>query len=190
MELAELRENLFKLFEIDSIEDLGKALFDACLDNNYEKHAAFCELVPDLDSDWLQRVWQYHLADRKDKKQDFTPKSLAMLLAELTDNGGDNIDLCAGTGALTIQVWVKNPDRHFECYELDENLIPFLLFNLAVRNMDATVYNGDCLSMNFETIYRITKGEKFGTISVEKSERGKQSPVQHQMEKGGLSLFG
>lgn len=190
MELTDLRENLFRLFEISDIEALGNALYNACINNDIEKYQSFCEFVPDLNSDWLQRVWQYHLADRKEKKQDFTPRSLAMLLAELTDNGGDNIDLCAGTGALTIQAWVKNPDRHFECYELDNNLIPFLLFNLAVRNMDATVYNGDCLTMKFEKIYRIIKGEKFGTISIEKSECDKQSTIQHKVEADLLSFFG
>lgn len=193
MELAEMREGLFRLFEIDSVESLGDALLRACTENQTEKFEGYLRLVPDLQSDWLQRIWQYHLADRKEKKQDFTPRSLARLAAELAGVDNDVIDLCAGTGALTIQAWVQSPDRHFTCYELDGNLIPFLLFNLVIRNMDARVYHGDCLSMKFEKIYRITKGDRFGTVAIEECEGececDKQSALQHKMETERLPLF-
>ena len=50
-------------------------------------------------------IFQYYFADRKEKMQDYTPKSLAVAVAELskTENEKICLDLCAGSGALTIQ---------------------------------------------------------------------------------------
>jgi len=85
-------------------------------------------------------VYQYYLADRDEKKQDFTPAFLSLLLGELLDNSNDTIDMCAGSGALIIQSWAKSPDKHYTAYEVDENVLPFLIFNLTVRNLDFTEY--------------------------------------------------
>ena len=76
-----------------------------------------------------------------------------MLLLE--DNGGGTTrDPCAGTGSLTIAKWdrtrkqanFKPADCFFVCEELDEKAIPFLLFNLAVRGMNATVIHCDTMT--------------------------------------------
>ena len=55
-----------------------------------------------------------------------------------------------------------NNKQKFELYEFDENVIPFLLFNMAVRNIECTVYHADVLQQeNFHT-YKISRGEKYG----------------------------
>lgn len=109
--------------------------------NDEERKDAFCEMVGgDLSKDWLQMVYQYYLADRKEKKQDYTPKSIAKLMEMLVGATESCIDLCAGSGALAIQKWIENPNQEFVLYEADTNVIPYLLFNLSVRNISATVF--------------------------------------------------
>lgn len=107
----------------------------------------------------MQMIFQYYFADRKEKMQDYTPKSLAVAVAELSKNKDEKIclDLCAGSGALTIQKWSKNNDLKFICKEYDNRVIPFLLFNLAIRNIDAEVIHCDVLSDEIFRTYRTQK---------------------------------
>lgn len=72
------------------------------------------------------------------------------------------MDMCAGSGALTIQKWNMNHEQKFELYEFDEKVIPFLLFNMAVRNIDCTIHHSDVLQQEVLHTYRVSKGEKFG----------------------------
>lgn len=147
MELYELTQKVKDLFEVDELDKLGPALQDCALNNGADKMDRFVELVGgDLSVDWLQKIFQYNLADRSGKKQDFTPKCLAEFLSVLVGDSDVVVDMCAGSGALTIQRWMQNPDQKFELYEIDRTVVPFLLFNLAVRNIDAEVFVGDVLS--------------------------------------------
>ncbi len=164
MELKELSEKTLQIFQAENIFDLGQKLMESL--NNEEKMEAFAELVGgDLSTDWLQKIYQYYLADRKDKKQDYTPKTVAMLMAALAGGSETTIDLCAGSGALTIQRWSQNHEQNFILYEVDEKVIPFLLFNLAVRNISATVYHADVLQDEVYHSYKVRKSEKYGNVS-------------------------
>lgn len=75
MELKELVIKTLDIFEVKSEDALSEKIFDAVKQNNTEKFAQFRELVGDLSIDWLQMIYQYYLADRKEKMQDYTPKS-------------------------------------------------------------------------------------------------------------------
>ena len=111
--------------------------------------------------DWFHRYFQDEHADRANKKQDFTPDSVATLLTRLV--GGDRkpgdtyYEPCAGTGGITITKW--DADRRatpffdyvpsmflYQTEELSDRAIPFLLFNLAIRGMNASVVHGDVLA--------------------------------------------
>lgn len=162
MELKELSEKVKSLFEAEDIDELPKRILDTVQNNDEKKYEEFCNLVTDLSVDWLQMIYQYYLADRKEKMQDYTPKSLALFMGKLIGDADAITDLCAGSGALTIQKWCMNNEQKFELYEFDENVIPFLLFNMAVRNIECTVYHADVLQQeNFHT-YKISRGEKYG----------------------------
>jgi len=128
--------------------------------------SAYVEMVGgDLQTDELQKIFQYYYADRKEKMQDYTPKSIAKLCAVSTETGGDVVyDLCAGSGALTIQKWAQNPNKTFICEELDEQVIPLLLFNMAVRNMGGYVLNRNALTMEFAKGYKLSPGSRFSEI--------------------------
>ena len=94
--------------------------------------------------------------------QDYTPKSLALFMGKLAGEADKITDLCAGSGALTIQKWDMNHEQRFDLHEFDENVIPFLLFNMAVRNIECTVYHSDVLQQEVYHTYKITKGKYFG----------------------------
>ena len=159
MELKELTEKFQKIF--GQLEEFD---MEKLTNINCEK---FLDLVSgDLQTDYLQKIWQFYMADREGKKQDFTPKSLGKLVSELTKQEQETwvYDMCSGSGSLTIQKWNSNKNLKFVCEELDENIIPFLMFNLKIRNIEGFVVNGDILTGEHKAIYKLTKGEKFSKI--------------------------
>lgn len=164
MELKELTDRTFELFGVDDPDNLGSALLKNI--SSTDKLKAFCDLVDgDLSIDWMQMIYQYYLADRKEKKQDYTPKSLARFMGMLAGDGEIITDMCAGSGALIIQKWNQNHDLEFKAIEIDGNVIPFLLFNMVLRNIKCKVYHMDALTDD-EPIgaWDIVKGEEFGYI--------------------------
>lgn len=165
MELKELTDRTLELFGVDNADDLGSALLESVSDT--DKLKAFYDLVGgDLSVDWMQKIYQYYLADRKEKKQDYTPASLAQFMGLLAGDSEEIVDMCAGSGALIIQKWRQNHDTRFTALEIDENVIPFLLFNMVLRNITCKVYQMDALSGE-ESVraWKITKGEEFGNIA-------------------------
>lgn len=166
MELKELTTKTIKLFGILSIDELSKALMECVVKNDTIKMQKFSDLVSnDLSKDWMQMIYQYYCADRKDKKQDYTPKCIANFMSRLIGESSEIIDMCAGSGALTIQRWLDNPDTVFTLYEIDNNVIPYLLFNMAIRNIEATVIQADVLQQEIVNRWIIRKGEHFGKVT-------------------------
>ena len=164
IELLDFKTKVLSLFDSD-VEGLGTALMNAVMSNDTDTFDGFCNLVDgDLTEDWMQKIYQYYLADREGRKQDYTPKSLAVFMEMLTGGVNTIIDLCAGSGALTIQNWVRNPNAKYVLYEIDETVIPYLLFNMAVRNIDCTVIRSDVLADEVFDKWRVTKGTKYGNV--------------------------
>lgn len=164
MELKELTDRTFELFGVNSPDNLGPALLGNI--NNTDKLKAFCDLVDgDLSIDWMQMIYQYYLSDRKEKKQDYTPKSLAKFMGMLAGDSETMIDMCAGSGALIIQKWNLNHDTNFRAIEIDDNVIPFLLFNMVLRNIRCDVYQMDALTDEEPSrTWTVKKGEVFGCV--------------------------
>lgn len=112
----------------------------------------------DVRSDWFHEYFMDEHADRRSKKQDFTPQCLADLIARLVgDDDGLHYEPCAGTGGMTIAKWHRDRMQHspfdyrpswyvYHCEELSDRALPFLLFNLAIRGMNAVVVHCDVLS--------------------------------------------
>lgn len=162
MELKQLLEKVADIFSINDVSELGDALFLCVRSNETDKYERFHSLVGDLSVDWMQKIFQYYCADRKNMKQDYTPKTLADFMGRLAGTSETIIDMCAGSGALTIQKWNRNHDLKFVLYEFDERVMPFLLFNMVVRNISCTVYHADVLQQEVFHTYRIEKGNKYG----------------------------
>ena len=173
MELKELVANILKIFQIQSVKNLPDAIMEQYVDDSLgitqqNIFTEYLNLCPDLTIDYMQSIHQFYNADREEKKQDFTPKSLAKLLAQLVSNKNEKwcCDYCAGSGALTIQKWAENHNIKFWCEELDENVIPLLLFNLSVRNIEAYVLHKNILSGEIFTAYELQKGERYSKIKI------------------------
>lgn len=164
MELKELTDKTLQLFKVENTKELLAAIEKSY--NNNDIMQKFCDLVNnDLSVDWLQKIYQYYEADRKDKKQDYTPASLADLMAKIAlSESNEVVDMCAGSGALTIAAWRGNPKVKATCIEFDQNVIPILVFNLAIRNIRAKVIRADVLTREKFEEYRITRGKKFGKV--------------------------
>lgn len=163
MELKEITEKMLELLNVKSTEKLSDRLFEVVKNNDMTIYEKFCEIVEnDLSVDWMQMIFQYYQADRREKKQDYTPKSLAVLMGKLAGKADEITDLCAGSGALTVQKWSMDQDQRFILYEMDYKVIPFLLFNMAVRNIECVIYHSDVLQQEVFHTYRIRKSKKFG----------------------------
>lgn len=112
----------------------------------------------DVTYDWFHEYFQDEHADRKKKKQDFTPTSLGRLLSALIgEDDGMYYEPCAGTGGILIQRWDYDRKKHlpwdykpsmyvYTVEELSERAFPFLLFNVMIRGMNAIVIQCDTIS--------------------------------------------
>ena len=166
MELKQLCEKVLDIFEIKEISALSDKLFKVVTANDTSRYNDFKSLVEDMSIDWIQKIFQYYEADRKEKKQDYTPKTIAKLTATLTQSDGSVVyDICAGSGALTIQKWALSPNKFFICEELDSKVIPYLLFNMAIRNMNGYVINRNVLTGETFKVYKLEKGTDFSIVS-------------------------
>lgn len=111
----------------------------------------------DVSYDWFRIYFEQEQAERKTKKQDFTPQCLTELINKLVGSSSINYDICCGTGGITITKWHQDQqsktvfdyqpsDYIYYCEELSDRAIPFLLFNLAIRGMNAIVCHCDVLT--------------------------------------------
>lgn len=166
MELKENVDKTLEMFGARNTQELGEKMFEICKRNDELMFAKYKDLVGDLSVDWLQKIFQYYEADRKDKKQDYTPKCLGEFCGKLAGESDVVVDMCAGSGALTIQKWGLNKRQKFELYEFDENVIPYLLFNMMLRNIDCCVYHSDVLQDEVFHEYQIKTGGEFGNLEV------------------------
>lgn len=146
---------------------LMEKLFDK--EKREEMFKEFLEYETNMSFDWFHIYFQEEYAERKAKKQDFTPESITKLLSALTQNettSSTSLDVAAGTGGLTIKKWYEDrlqcpifaykPSNYFyQCEELSDRALPFLLFNLLIRGMNAVVVHGDVLSREVKQIYFI-----------------------------------
>lgn len=165
MELSALYKAFQKLIGVgEMIENVRCALLS---NRKNDVLSAYVDMVDgDLTTDNLQKIFQYYYADRKNKCQDYTPESIAKLCASATETSGLVVyDLCAGSGALTIQKWAQNPSKTFICEELDERVIPLLLFNMAVRNMSGYVIHRNALTLEPFECFQLVSDERFSTIT-------------------------
>ncbi len=169
MELKELTQKILAIFGIDNHAGLSERIYEVVMNvNSHSIYDEYLRLCPDLKVDWLQRIYQFYCADRKEKKQDYTPVALSRMVARLTSSSDVKTvyDCCSGSGSLTIQQWSLNPEAHFVCEELDDNVIPLLLFNLAIRNMSATVIQKNILTGETFKSWEVKRGNKYSSVSV------------------------
>jgi len=165
MELLEFKNKIFELLNVTKTSEIGNALLDVVLKPNFYIFDEYKKLG-DGSKDWLQALWQYYEADRAEKGQDYTPKSLCKLVSALAGDCKTIYDCCGGSGALTLQNLKDKTISNVYIEELDENVIPFLLFNLSLHNANGYVVNGDVLKQEKYKIYKLSSGEKYSTVKI------------------------
>lgn len=116
----------------------------------------------DDQKDLFLEYFEMYAAERKTNKQDYTPHEVADLLAYFSETEEANAiyDGAAGTGALLIAKWNKHKDSaEYFATEYADNVIPYLLHNLAFRNMKATINHGDTITQEIKKSYKLTPQE-------------------------------
>ena len=167
MELKERRNAIFELFGFNESESFTDGIRRIIYSGDSSYYDRYLESFPDLSKDELRSIWQFWYADREEKKQDYTSDSLAKLCSKLAllEKGTTIYDCCAGTGALTIAAWNIKKDIYAVCDELDEEVIPILLFNLIVRNIPSYVCCKDIITGEISACWEILKGNKYGNLN-------------------------
>ena len=169
MELLEFKNKILKLCNVNKIENISDVLMNAVMTHNTAFFDKFNGIIDD-SKDWLQALWQYYQADRIEKKQDYTPKTLCKLVSALAGKCETLYDCCGGSGALSLQVLKDNESlRNVYIEELDSKVIPFLLFNLCLKNAKGKVINGNVLNGEIKAIYNLTSNDKYSVVSISKN---------------------
>ena len=169
MELLEFKNKILKLCKTDKVENISDVLMNVVMTHDTTFFDKFNDIVDDR-KDWLQALWQYYQADRTEKKQDYTPKSLCKLVSVLAGNCQNLYDCCGGSGALSLQILKDNENLQDVCIEeLDTKVIPFLLFNLCIKNANGVVINGNVLNGEIKAVYKLASSDKYSVVSISKN---------------------
>ena len=145
-----------------------------------ETFKKFFELETDMSFDWFQEAYEIEHAERKDNKQDFTPRSIGKLLNEIAQKESTHsyYEVAAGNGGILIQAWQKhrinanfwsyNPMEYwYQVEELSDRSLPFLIFNMAIRGMNGAILHGDSLTREFQDVYFIRNmSSQYGPFSL------------------------
>lgn len=160
-------ETINKILNVTESYQAPQIMLDIML-NPIERESILDEFLKneqDLSYEWFQMYFENEHADRKVKKQDFTPNSVSKLGAKIIGESDRYFEATAGTGGMMIQYWNLHPHAYFELEELSDRAIPFLLFNMSIRNMNGTVRHGDSLAGEFKAVYIVEKGKKYSFIN-------------------------
>ena len=136
----------------------------------------------DMSHDWFQSLYEEELSERKQKKQDFTPRELGIICSRLTSQVGTVHEPTAGNGSMIITDWWERcrkvlpfdyyPSQNMvTCWELSSRSIPILLLNLSIRGIMGYVYHGDVLENDIRQKYILIneKDDALGFSDVVKS---------------------
>lgn len=173
-----MQEQIHKILGITESYKASERIMEVLKSDLDVRNAIFKQFLElfkyNVDIDWFHEYFQEEHADRKVTKQDFTPMEVGNLLASIASNDGYNrLDVCSGTGGLTIAKWAEDRIRvglikykpsmfMYQCDEISDRTIPFLLLNLMIRGMNAKVVHGDVLEKTVKaTYYTINEEDNF-----------------------------
>ncbi|MFT8772035.1 MAG: N-6 DNA methylase [Lacticaseibacillus paracasei] len=174
-----------KLLGVREAQQAPAALMKIVMDQQKrnELFKQFLDVSTDVSHDWFSQYFMSVQADRKDKKQDFTPESISKLVNMLvgSNDSSEYYEVAAGTGSMMIQRWQQDRLKHkpwdyrpsmyfYHLEELGDSTLPFLIFNCAIRGMNATIVHGDSLTRAARQVYFIQNDEDdylhFSTVNV------------------------
>lgn len=175
-----------QLLDIDESYKAPDRLLELVLDDKKrpELFKQFLDISTDMSFDWFHEYFEDEQSERKKKKQDFTPDSIATLMNGLVNNSNPintYYEPAAGTGGILIKRWwndrlhdqVGNPlhgktggglfslftydprSYWYQVEEMSDRAIPFLLFNMAIRGMNGVAIQCDVLTRQAKEVYFI-----------------------------------
>ena len=142
------------------------ALLSEMLDNDRREALCACiaDATDDMSHDGMTAYFQDEQGDRDALKQDFTPPAVCDLVAAMADDADAYLDVCAGTGGLTISLWATHTQALFRCEEFSARTVPALLLNMAVRNMRGEVVRKDVLTGETFERYVLEPSDRFSVV--------------------------
>lgn len=159
-------KTIHELLGIDEVFKAPNKLMEILFNKSdrEELFKQFLEHEWDMSYEWFMQYFEEEQADRKNKKQDFTPQALSKLLSKLV-SGNSYFEVAAGTGSIMIQAWQEHrnespftykPSNYwYHVEELSDKAVPFLLFNMLIRGMNGIVVHGDALTREIKNVYFI-----------------------------------
>lgn len=163
-----MKDAINNILQINDSYQAPNRLMEVLKGSQKKRDAIFMQFLElwnyDLDADNFRLYFEQEHANRKGKKQDFTPATVGNILSKLTGKSNATADVCSGTGGLTIAKWTQDrinkgfmrykPSNFiYQCYELSDRAVPFLLFNLSIRGINAKIFHGDVLEQKYKAIY-------------------------------------
>lgn len=165
------RDQFYEIAGVKQHAEFEKFLRDILFkpDEREEFYQKLLQIDSDVYVDTFRQYFEEYSAERKTNKQDYTPDAVATILAKLTQTeeghgGYSAYDPTAGTGSLLIQKWKNDqiqetplsyaPHNYFyRADEMADNVIPYLLHNVAIRGMNCIVVHGDTLERTAKQVY-------------------------------------
>lgn len=157
-------KTLERLLSVKESYQLPDALMSALLDNERRESllGEVASSIEDDKTDPLRDYFQEHHSNREAMMQDYTPDCLCDLVGRIAPRSERTLDLCSGTGALTL--FATEADDFVQCEELSTRALPVLLLNLALRNRRGVVVNRDVVADEAAAAYSLEPGERFSSI--------------------------
>ena len=161
-------QDVSKIFDLEDINDLPSAIMHLLEGDLERRNEVYRELIRlngnDMSYDWFQKLYEFELAERRQKGQFFTPASLGFLCSSLTGQSGHVHEPTAGNGSMIIADWQQRRNKvapwdylpsmnMVTCWDLSARSIPILLLNLSIRGIMGYVYHGDVLTMEVKQKY-------------------------------------
>lgn len=167
-DLFEVVDRIKELLLVDPLHDIYSRINETVLSENLnEILEKYTEIIKeDPERDWIQNMFMFSGADSAGLGQDYTPAALSKIMAGVSDYEGAEtvLDVCCGTGSLTLQLHKKHPGLHFTMQECDTRVVSLLLFNMALNNVYADILHMDIITGQIFAIYEVRPGERFGTV--------------------------
>ena len=166
--LFEVVDRIKELLRVDPLHDIYSRINETVLSENLSKILEkYTEIIKaDPERDWIQNMFMFSGADSAGLGQDYTPEALSKIMAGVSDyeDAETVLDVCCGTGSLTLQLHKKHPGLHFTMQECDARVVSLLLFNMALNNVYADILHMDIITGQIFAIYEVRPGERFGTV--------------------------
>lgn len=176
-------EQINKILGIEESYKAPTVIMDILKDKE-KREKIFLDILQ-IDSDLSEDTFLGYFEEEHKNKlkyaQEFTPASISKLLTKMLPNSNNTLDIASGSGSLTIAKWnsdrlkhsplVYRPSMYFyQCEELSDRVLPFMLANFMLRGMNVTVVHGDALTREVKQVYLVVNEEddfmKFSTLNI------------------------